>query len=708
MWLSLYIALALAVAIMFVPGFLLGRTIGLTNKGALLVGAPLSVTLYCVLGLTYHLAGIPATPLTMLLIPTPLLVAGYIVRVWQEREARGASRRVPADLAEGVPWRLVPLYAAVGLTAGLVLFAAALPRLDIPMQAWDVVSHLNATRAMMDAQVMDPRGVSVYAADEALNVMPGPSGFYPSAWSIVVALVAGSSGIDMALCFLAVNLCFAFVVFPLSTLLALATLFPHRRGIMASGALASIGVTAFPWQLLAYGPLYPNLAGLCMLPAAFALFTRVVHRTATGGRWARCALVLLLMVPGMAFLHPNAFFTLGLLLVPWIIHSIRSLGTVRVGTLRLPNPLIVLTFAALAAAIWNGLATSSALKSVTEFQWAPFATVPQSLISVLTLSYLNPFHPMAPELAAGALVLVGFVRLLRERANRWLCGSYCLAVVLVLAAQHLDGATREVLTGFWYNDPARISAMAALPAVGLLACGLDRTRVGLTSLIQRWNGGHEAHAVHARTPLICGFALSVLFVALTFWPGIGLPYDRSLNTPVNADQPSDARATIPSDGAIETPMGTYHDVLAHEYRTDGALNPQEIDFLQQVRGIVGTDVVINDPTDGSAQAYGQFGIRCLYRYFDGFYKFEQSQESLVIRHQLDHLTIDRSVQEAVATTDARYVLILDHDAAQNSYLAGFNDHDMWRGIEDVTDDTPGFTVVLSEGNMRLYRIDRQG
>ncbi len=708
MWLSLYIALAVAAAVLFAPGLMLGRTMGLTSKGALLVGAPLSATLYCMLGLAYHLLGAPATPLTMLLVPTLLLVAGCVVRTWHERKAHGTGGQATGYLAEGVPWRLVLLYAAVGLAAGLVLFAAALPQIDIPMQAWDVVSHLNTTRAMMDAQVMDPRGVSVYAVDEALNVMPGPHGFYPSAWNIVVALVAGVSDIDMALCFLAVNLCFAFVAFPLSTLLALTTLFPQRRGIRAFGALAAIGVTAFPWQLLAYGPLYPNLAGLCMLPAAFALFTRVAHRTATGGRWARCATVLALMVPGMTFLHPNTFFTLGLLLVPWIIHNIRSLGTVRVGRLHLPNPLIVLTFVALAAFVWNGLATSSALRPITEFQWAPFATMPQSLISVLTLSYLNPFHPMAPELAAGALVLIGFVRLLRERADRWLCGSYGLAVVLVLAAQHLDGAAREVLTGFWYNDPARISAMAAIPAVALLAIGLDRTRVWIAGLAERWGGRRGAREPHAATPIACGAALSVAFVALTFWPGVGLPYDRSLNTPVNADHPSDARATIPRDGTIETPMGTYHDVLAHEYRTDGTINPEEIDFLRQVRAIVGTDVVINDPTDGSAQVYGQFGIRCLYRYFDGFYKYEQSHESLVIRYRLDHLADDRSVREAVATTDARYVLILDHDAAQGSYLAGFNDHDMWRGIEDITDDTPGFTVALSEGNMRLYRIDRQG
>jgi hypothetical protein len=29
---------------------------------------------------------------------------------------------------------------------------------------------------------------------------------------------------------------------------------------------------------------------------------------------------------------------------------------------------------------------------------------------------------------------------------------------------------------------------------------------------------------------------------------------------------------------------------------------------------------------------------------------------------------------------------------------------MFEGISSITDDTPGFETVLSDGNMRLYRI----
>jgi len=28
----------------------------------------------------------------------------------------------------------------------------------------------------------------------------------------------------------------------------------------------------------------------------------------------------------------------------------------------------------------------------------------------------------------------------------------------------------------------------------------------------------------------------------------------------------------------------------------------------------------------------------------------------------------------------------------------------WAGIDTISDDTPGFSVVLAQGDMRLYRI----
>ena len=63
------------------------------------------------------------------------------------------------------------------------------------------------------------------------------------------------------------------------------------------------------------------------------------------------------------------------------------------------------------------------------------------------------------------------------------------------------------------------------------------------------------------------------------------------------------------------------------------------------------------------------------------------------------------MHDAFEEVGARYVLILDQGKSfrgqpkPNSY-----DDALWTGLMAITDDTPGFEVILSEEDMRLYRI----
>lgn len=47
----------------------------------------------------------------------------------------------------------------------------------------------------------------------------------------------------------------------------------------------------------------------------------------------------------------------------------------------------------------------------------------------------------------------------------------------------------------------------------------------------------------------------------------------------------------------------------------------------------------------------------------------------------------------------RYVLILKRD---NDDIVYNSDKSLWLGISGISDETPGFMPVLSEGDMRLY------
>ena len=64
--------------------------------------------------------------------------------------------------------------------------------------------------------------------------------------------------------------------------------------------------------------------------------------------------------------------------------------------------------------------------------------------------------------------------------------------------------------------------------------------------------------------------------------------------------------------------------------------------------------------------------------------------------------------DAVAETGARYVLQLDSGVPldEGTWLIQTNEDNMrnYAGIDAVDESTPGFELVLSDGDMKLYRI----
>ena len=86
----------------------------------------------------------------------------------------------------------------------------------------------------------------------------------------------------------------------------------------------------------------------------------------------------------------------------------------------------------------------------------------------------------------------------------------------------------------------------------------------------------------------------------------------------------------------------------------------------------------------------------------------EKPESVLVRDRLNDVAGNESVKNAVAALNAKYVLQLDANgigAASSSLDDGVADAEMYRGIIAINESTPGFTLLVSEGDMRLYRID---
>ena len=121
-----------------------------------------------------------------------------------------------------------------------------------------------------------------------------------------------------------------------------------------------------------------------------------------------------------------------------------------------------------------------------------------------------------------------------------------------------------------------------------------------------------------------------------------------------------------------------------------------------------SELVINNPMDGSFLTYGTNGIRLYYRNFVGFGGANETSESRIIRERLNEYATNPEVRAAVEAIDARYVLQLrdgGYDAGFINLRGDYNET-QFIGITSITEDTPGFTCVYDIGILKLYEIDR--
>ena len=144
-------------------------------------------------------------------------------------------------------------------------------------------------------------------------------------------------------------------------------------------------------------------------------------------------------------------------------------------------------------------------------------------------------------------------------------------------------------------------------------------------------------------------------------------------------------------------------VGVYTFNDEQVYTQDERDFVARVKEIVPEgELILNAPFDGSVFAYPSEDLNV---YYKSCRPGGETKESKLIRTSLNQIAANEDVQEAVASTGASYLLVLDGYGWDEDVYTALGDYwpALWSGLE-VNDDTPGFEVVLSEGNMRLYRI----
>lgn len=270
MWNEFALVLLVTLGVLLIPGYLSMRAIGAKGAWPVLLAPIVGLSLIAIVGQAFALIHIASTPLTLLGVVVSLPLLGLLLT---------RRRNLNLMLPRVEPWAFV-LCLVLGIALGYNLF---LSRLGTPyslFQAYDVTQHLNLIQSMADSGTLTSLNVGPYlsAADQAIDPL-GNTGFYPAAWHAVCALVVQITGCSVPLVINASMFALSCIAFPLSVLALVGVLFPESRTAHVCAALTSLTFVAFPWNLLAFGPVYANVAGFSLMPSAMALF---VHMLSNG------------------------------------------------------------------------------------------------------------------------------------------------------------------------------------------------------------------------------------------------------------------------------------------------------------------------------------------------------------------------------------------------------------------------------------------
>ena len=669
MWTTFLLCCVALLILLYAPGAVISRAVGLSAFEVAVLAPLVSVFLCAVLGIFLDLAGLKGTyPVLCGILAVTLLFA---LMLFARAGGRSGFKQ----------WRInrecaieVAISVLVCIVSMIFLFVRAIGDPSSFLEFADNAFHLNVIKAMVDGGSLSVFHVTQYSAMPSADQAPYSidGAFYPAGWHILVAMVCSATGAPVSVGENAGAMVFAGFVFPVGMSLLLKSIFPGRRGIAAIGSLAFCACAAFPFAPLVVHQIYPNFAALCSLPGLIAFFAMRINGACGVSDMVKAIALLLVPLFGCAILHPNAviaFFVMAvslLVLYPW--GRLVADGKFHVAV----RALIPLATVAVFACGWFFLMDAAIFSSVTSFLWEWTVSPADAFIKAVSFGFVLGI----PQVPFAIFVAVGFVVCARDSRSRWLC----LALVAFLAIFFFnacgDPGIKRLFAGYWYTDAERTAAVAALAAVPCASVGL----YSLVECVQR----RTLCIVDARKH---GFVFSaamsciamVLFCAVSY-----MTYFPFSENPT----------------AIGFRRYELHYASAADCKS--FFTKDEIEFCDKVKGIVGDDLVLNMPQDGSLFAYS---ICDLNVYYKSYVADDDSASSQLVRGRLSACKDDETAKNAVEATNSRFVMLLDRgdEAKANSALWGDFSDLGWEGFKNL-DGNDSFRLVLEDGARKLYEI----
>lgn len=678
MWIIYAVGVAVALFFMLAPGYILMRAFGQDRFASIGCSAPLSIGLYTLWATTLSAMGVScAWPSVFLPIFVAAIVCYAIARVkrFDNRSNVACSRR-DVDIFAG--------YIAVALLVTCYAFVVPMDGADSFVLSFDNAYHLNRLEVMADSGNWSTIGAGTdiyYDYGDGTLVSPNGvmdptslSGFYPSAWHIFTAMIVDAIGCPVTVAANASTTAFLIFAYPAGMFYLAQVLFPGNKWARMGIGVCSMAFVSFQWVFIS-SALVSNLAGMCLMPAAAALFIEATGCGKTASQRAMRLFAFFLCLVALALSQPNCLFSLMVLLVPYCLWSIYRQQRLK------KRPVLkvacLLGFVLVVVLVWAVAYHAPFMQSIIYAAYRPaYASAAQAIVDILTLS----FRWSNAQILLGFAVVAGGFLVSLGKAPRWLLASYVLMCGLFFVSATRNGFWDYLLTGFWYTDQQRLAAACALFAVPLAGLGFGEIARRIVRVVRRQRDGGAAVAP------IAALAICAVFLACVLYPSF----------------------SVSGWGKVDTAFGRSNERLANMYAESGERNlytGDEREFVEQVKDLVGSDdVVLNIPVDGSAFSFAQDHLNVYYR----SHRLGGAEEAALIRDHLSELAENPSVQKAIASTGIKYVMLLDYDDGKGNQTVHHSyDADEWTGVNSITEETPGFKLVLSKGDMRLYKIDEK-
>lgn len=687
MWFEFALAVAVVFLCLFVPGFLFFKAIRTSTIFSFACAPLYSIVGFCSLGVIFPYFGVKASAASIVLPCFGIALIAYIVSSaigrtsTQQFSCVGCKKEIVNRHFDVLA---LVVYVIIGLCVTTYVYVSSLDGPNSFVPTYDNVFHYSLVRSYVDSGDWSVLNASAYPFGDvdAQEWAPLPGGgYYPAAWHVLCALAIDIISVPVPLAANSVNALVSGVIYPSGMCLLMTSVFPGRRKVVLSGALFTSSFWAFPFLLLNIWPLFPNTLSLSLFGQFASCF--IIALGFKIDRNARVAGIVgfVMSIASSVFSQPTTVFAVAVFLIPFCVwRSVVFAGRVCAGSPHVSKIKVAagVFVAMLCGLIWLICHKLPFLQSLVGYYWAPIKSISEAAFGVASLSLVGDY----PQLLLALLVAVGLFSTLFKREDLWVTFSFLVSCLIFVASAALgDNWIKHLLSGFWYTDPYRVGAFTSIFAVPLASLGFCCLVDVASRLVF-----NKVRRKQRRISVVAGSLIAALFCVFNFSFTV---------------IPGMSSSGLSAFGAVYQ-NGAYLNSAEKSWVYDS----EEIEFVEKVIDVIPEDsLVVNQPFDGSLLAYGINHLNTYYRAIGGYNSDGETSDSVLIRTSIDEVADNADVRDAVQMIGAEYLMILDHSEGDLSgTYAGAYDDSKWVGINSVDDLTEGFEVVLSDGEMRLYKI----